>query len=161
MSSGFIVFTETDYGSKGRAKAATEQFPKELSAQAKWRLINWWEKVLATARALCPIDTATLAMSGRIEKAGADIGGYFEKAVTPEHELIDSMIVFGGILVNPKTGRICDYAQAVHDGHFTRSGRWIPPRPFIQEAVNIHINELYHIINQALDRTINTVWIGE
>jgi len=121
----------------------------------------WWEKVKETAKALCPIDTGTLMMTIRIEPAGVTIGFYYEKVMGPEHELINSQIVAGGIMVNPKTGRIVDYAQAVHDGHFTRSGRYIPENPFIRDAVNIHINELYQILGDSVDKAVNTVWVGD
>jgi len=162
--SGFIEFTETDYGSKARAKAVLEEFPKELTAECRWRIRVWWEKVLDMARQLCAAwayDTGTLYNTIRIEDQTISLGGSFEKAVSPEAELIDSMIVAGGLLINPKTGRICDYAQAVHDGHFTRGGRWIPPKPFLQVAIDMFTEELITIINTALDKTINTIWIGE
>ena len=83
----------------------------------------------------------------------------FIKEVVPvQHQLIQHKIVAGGMLTNPITGRICDYAQAVHDGHFTVGGGWVPPNPFINTAINIHINELYQILEGSLDKSINTVW---
>lgn len=164
MSHNFIEITETDMGSKARAKKATERFPKELTAQTRWKLVYWWEQVLATAQALCPVKTGTLQATGRIEETDPSIGvgSYFERGMTIEDvNMISKMIVFGGMLVNPDTGRICDYAQAVHDGHFTRSGRWIPPNPFIEMAIQIHIQELYSILGKSVDDVINTVWVGE
>lgn len=160
---GFFMINETDMGSKARAKKACDELPASITKETRWQLRAWWERVLATARLLCPIDTGTLMSTIRIqERMAAMTEGYpFEVVYTPKNEIISSEIVAGGLMVNPKTGRICDYAQAVHDGHFTRSGRWIPPQPFIQDAINIHINELEHIINRALDKSINTVWIGE
>lgn len=157
---------ETDMGSKGRAQTACKEFPMELSAETSWRLRVWWEKVLMTAKALCPIDTGTLSTSGRIETMsgpteGGALGEFYEKAMGFDNELINSMIVFGGLLINPKTGRICDYAQAVHDGHFTVNGRWIPPRPFIEMAINIHIAELESIIGKSVDKAAEAVWTGE
>lgn len=110
MSRNFIEITETDYGSKARAKKATEMFPKELTAQARWKLVYWWEQVLATARALCPVKTGTLQATGRIEETDPSIGAgsYFERGMTVEDtNMISKMIVFGGLLVNPDTGRIC------------------------------------------------------
>ena len=84
----------------------------------------------------------------------------FEKEVVPaQHVLIQHKIVAGGMLPHPKTGRICDYAQAVHDGHFTVGGTWVPPNPFIDTAINIHINELYSILEGSVDKSINTVWV--
>lgn len=160
MSEQFISITETDNGSKGRAITAADRFPEELSVEAKWKIRVWWEKVLDTARALCPVDTGTLQTTIRIEDIDMDFGSYFEKTFSPQHELINSQIVAGGLLVNPKTGRVCDYAQAVHDGHFTRSGRWMPPVAFIEMAIQIHSPELDYIMSKALDKVINTVWVG-
>jgi len=162
MSNQFIDIIETDYGSKARAIKATKKFSKELTAKARWRLVYWWEEVLATARALCPVKTGTLQTTGRIEEIDPSIGGYFEVGMTLEDtNMISKMIVFGGMLINPDTGRLCDYAQAVHDGHFTRSGRWIPPNPFIEMAIQIHMQELDVILGKSIDEVIETVWIGE
>jgi hypothetical protein len=162
MSKSFFEIEETDYGSKGRAIAATKQFPVVLSGEARWRLRVWWEKVLETARLLCPIGTGTLMATGRIvDKASPDVGGSFEVARSINDELISSMIVFGGILVNPISGRICDYAQAVHDGHFTVNGRWIPPQQFVTDAMNLHMMELDQILGEAVDKTAREVWVGE
>jgi hypothetical protein len=162
MSNQFIDITETDYGSKARAKVACQRFPKELTANARWKLVYWWQEVLETARALCPVDTGTLQATGRITETDPSIGGLFEVGMTLENtNIISKMIEFGGLLVNPKSGRICDYAQAVHDGHFTRSGRWMPPNPFIEMAIQIHMQELDTILGKSIDEVANTVWVGE
>jgi len=155
---GFWGLTETDFGSKGRAKTATERLAPEMSKEMKWRLRGWWERVKETARALCPVDTGTLRMTIRIEPKGVSIGGAptFMVVASPEHELINSQIVAGGLLVNPKTGRIVDYAQAVHDGTMRMMSR-----PFITDAVNLHINELNKILNDGIDTSLNTVWVGQ
>lgn len=87
---------------------------------------------------------------------------FFEKEVVPaQHELIKHKIVAGGMLTHPKTGRIVDYAQAVHDGHFTPNGTFVPPNPFIDTAINIHIGELYQILEQSVDNSVNTVWVDK
>lgn len=156
-----VAFTETDMGSKGRVKTAFKRLPREITKEARWRLQVWWEKVKETAKALCPIDTGSLMMTIRIEPMGVSIGFYYEKAMSPEHELIDAQIVAGGIMVNPKSGRIVDYAQAVHDGHFTRGGKYIPEQPFLRDAVNLHINELHQILGVSVRTAVNTVYVGE
>lgn len=85
----------------------------------------------------------------------------FQVEIVPaQHRVINHKIVAGGMLVHPATGRIVDYAQAVHDGHYTKGGTWVAPNPFITDAINIHINELYQIIDSAIDKSINTVWVG-
>lgn len=63
------------------------------------------------------------------------------------------------MLPHPKTGQIVDYALWVHDGHVHYpSGKWIPEQPFIQDAINIHIYELYQILNVSVNKSVNTVW---
>lgn len=163
----FFQHTETDFGSKERAKKACEEFPKAITKEAGWRMNAVWLKVLETARALCLgygiFETGTLYRTIRIEKKGTvkGEGPPFEVVYTSESEMISSEIVAGGLLINPKTGRICDYAQAVHDGHFTISGNWIPPRPFLRDAIYIHIDELLKAAGQGIDSAINTVWTGD
>lgn len=154
--------TESDFGSKGRAKTATGRLGPEISKETKWRLRAWWERVKETAKSLCvgygAFDTGSLYRTIRIERKAISIGGAptFMVTVSPEHELINSQIVAGGMLINPKTGRIVDYAAAVHDGSMK-----MPARPFLQDAVNIHINELNKILNDGIDKALNTVWVGQ
>jgi len=164
---GFFQHTETDLGSKGRAKVACEELPLKITQEAKWRMKVVWFKVLETARSLCMgygiFRTGTLYRTIRIEEKGTTIGegAPFEVVFTSKSEMISSEIVAGGLLINPETGRICDYAQAVHDGHFTRGGSWVPPRPFIRDAVYIHIDELLKAAGQGIDSAVNTIWIGD
>lgn len=162
---GFMQFTETDFGSKGRAKKATERFPKRLTAEGKWRLKAWWLKVLGTAQMLClawAFDTGTLYSTIRIEENRPMPEGFpFEVAYASQNQMINSMIMAGGMAINPKTGRIVDYAQAVHDGHFTTGGRWIPERPFLREAVNMHSTELDAILNKCVEESIQREWVGQ
>jgi len=106
MSEHGIHIIETDFGSKGRAKKATEQLPPTITAEGRWRLRVWWQRVLQTSRSLCGVDTGTLQATIRIEEKGMG-GGPLEVVVSPEHELINSQIRAGGMLINPKTGRIC------------------------------------------------------
>ena len=163
--SGFWGMIETDLGSKGRAKRAAEGLPIEISKETKWRLRAWWERVKETAKSLCvgygAFETGTLYRSIRIEKKFVSVGGAptFMVTFSPEHELIDAQIVAGGLLINPNTGRVCDYAESVHDG----TGRNIKKgeRPFLRDAINIHINELNKILNEGIDKALNTVWVGE
>jgi len=163
--SGFIRFTETDYGSKRRAKKATEEYSKRLTMEGKWRLKAWWYEVLGTAQMLClayAFDTGTLWESIRIEEGRPMPEGYpYEVAFASQNEMINSMIIAGGIGINPKTGRVCDYAQAVHDGHFSRSGAWIPEKPFLREAIERHMAELDKILDTCIKKVGREVWAGE
>ena len=110
-------------------------------------LKRWWRKVKDTAYQLCPKDTGTLAKTirvRRIQECSEHIGLEAEKAIV----VLDTMIVAGGMLVNPKTGRICDYATYVHDGHRTPSGGFVPPRPFLTDAIAKHLPELRKILDE-------------
>jgi len=165
MSKSFWGFAESDFGSKGRTKKAVETLPIEIDKQEKWRLRAWWFRVKETAKTLFmgyrAFDTGTLYRTIRIEQKGVSVWGAptFMVTFSPEHELIDSQIVAGGMLINPKTGRICDYAESVHDG----TGRNLSKgeRPFLRDAINIHLNELNRILNTGVDKALNTVWVGE
>lgn len=163
--SGFMRFTETDFGSKGRAIKATEDFPKKLTSECRWRLKVWWFIVWQEARTLCmgwAYDTGTLHDTIRIEEDKPMPEGYpFEVSFASQNKILTSMIVAGGILINPKTGRIVDYAQAVHDGHFTVSGKWVPPRPFLEIAIELHRPELDAILKICMETTEREVWAGE
>lgn len=152
-------------GSKMRAKEACEQLPKKITQESRWRMRAVWWRVLETAKALCMgygvFDTGTLYRTIRLEEKGTikGEGAPFEVVYTSESEIISSEIVAGGLLINPNTGRICDYAQAVHDGHFTKGGGWVPPRPFLRDAIYFHIDELLAVTGQGIDVAINTVWV--
>lgn len=100
-------------------------------------------------------------LSIRIEPLTITFGENFEIAVSPNEQLINSQIVAGGMIVNPKTGRLVDYAKAIEEGHFTVSGSWVPPNPFLEMAINIHIGELYQILDNSIEKSVNTVWEGE
>lgn len=110
---GFIKFTETDFGSKSRAKYRAKRFSERLTTEGKWRLKEWWNRVLLTAQMLClgwAFDTGTLWGSIRIEEKdiGSREGFPFEVAFTSENVMIHSQIIAGGSdYINPKTGRIC------------------------------------------------------
>ena len=163
MSQGFISLTETDYGSKARAKKATEELPLEISKECARELELWWQKVLETAKRLCieygAFDTFTLYNSIRIEDLGVITGQYFEK-VAQAHDLINKMIVAGGAqFINPKTHKPCNYAESVHDG----TGRNLKkgPRPFLYDAIALNWNEYEQIMNRCLDNAIRKKWVGE
>jgi hypothetical protein len=171
---GFWGMIEDDSGSKGRAKRAAEGLSDEISAQTKWRLRGWWYDVLEEAKSLCvsmgAVDTWTLYKSIRIEEgiaAGMSLSSgamgmgapQFEVAASPQHQLIHSQIKAGGLYINPKTGRICNYAESVHEG----TGRNFKkgPRPFLTMAIQLHIHELDKILNSAIDTALNKVWVGQ
>lgn len=71
--------------------------------------------MVATAKALCPIDTGALMASIRWERRAR-----YEAA----------LIAGGGGFINPRTGREVDYARYVHDGTYR-----MPARPFLLQAI--------------------------
>ena len=75
------------------------------------------EEMVGIARSLCPVDTGALAGSIRVERLSP-----LEMALTAG----------GAGFVNPRTGRVIDYAEAVHDGTSKR-----PARPFLRQALMI------------------------
>mgnify|MGYP001067993433 CR=1 FL=1 len=165
IAGGFMRFTENDSGSKYRAKKATDDLAPEITKQLKWRLKAWWWNVLQEAKGLCmawAFDTGTLWRSIRIEKKTSSLAmgaPTWMVILSPKNKLIDSMIVAGGAeYVNPKTHNGCNYAESVHDG----TGRNLSKgeRPFLRVAIELHMNELDHIIQEGLTKAINTVWVG-
>lgn len=161
MSQGFFMITETDYGSKAKVKKKIGGIPIGIDAELREKMAMWWEKVKEHAKQLClmygAFDTFTLYDSIRIEDVSISVGGppYYEVFIeTPVHkELINSRIVVGGPdFINPKTGRPCNYAESVHDGTGKNINKG--PRPFLTDAINANINELYAIVNKGVRKTV-------
>lgn len=150
MTTGFI-FTETDSGTKeaciralGRTKTA---LAKNFIAGAK----EYWWAVYNAAKRLClemgVYDSGTLYDSIRLIWEYEPSGGLFEVAVSSEGVDMVAMIkVGGGTYINPNTGRVVDYAQAVHDGTRHMTGR-----PFLTFA----IAECEPILQSTMQRDIN------
>ena len=72
-------------------------------------------RILAFARAFCPVRTGALRDSIRVERPSS---------------LSAKLVAGGGGHINPLTGREVDYARHVHDG----TSR-MPGRPFLLQAV--------------------------
>ena len=98
---------------------------------------EYFRVLLERARSHCPVDTGTLRRTIRLEdepKGGGGLGGKIHGEVE-RRAGFGKRITAGGMLINPKTGRICDYATFVHDGHYTVKGNFVPARPFLDEAL--------------------------
>lgn len=162
---GFMQFTESDSGSKDRAKKRAKRFSEQLTVEGRWRLKAWWYEVWMTARMYClawAFDTGTLFSTIRIEESRSMPEGYpYEVAFSSQNEMVNSMIIAGGYAINPKSGRIVDYAQFVHDGHFTVGGRWMPPKPFLRQAIEDHRAELDMILKNCIEKVAETEWAGD
>lgn len=158
MSEQGVIITETDYGTKGKAKKAIRRTPRKGTEEGRRMLDKWWDAVLQDAIRLCPKKTGALSRTIRIEKIpkGSMIGGVggapWAKAVGPQSELINKMIVAGGKM-DAMTGIFVDYAMAVHDGYVhAKSGRWHVGVPFLSDALAFHSAELDAILKKIADR---------
>ena len=120
-------------------------------------LDRYWTKVKDDAQRLCPVDTGTLRSTIRIRHT-LPSGRFFEVARQPDDLHVTRYIVAGGLRINPKTKRMCDYAQSVHDGHRSPRG-YVVGRPFLTMAIDM--NEAY--LNQVMDeyfRRMTKDWGG-
>jgi len=135
-----LEMNETDFGSKRRAMEAMRKTRENRDPAFKKALRPYWNKVLRDAKALCPVGTP--ATTHRFPYIGGSLkrsirirnrppaGSHFEVVRRPDDVHITKVIVAGGNVVNPNTGRIVDYARAVHDGTMKQS-----PKPFLSMAL--------------------------
>jgi len=99
MRMSFFKHTETDLGSKGRAKIACEELPKKITQEAGWRMKAVWYRVLETARSLCMgygiFRTGTLYRTIRLEEKGTiqGEGMPFEVVFTSESKTINPSLM--------------------------------------------------------------------
>lgn len=122
------------------------------------KLINdWWRRVRDLAKSLCremgAYDTGTLYNTIRIIYAPVTpigYGAFYEITAGPMSIDVDRMLVAGGLLINPKTGRICDYAESVHDG--TGMNYRKGPREFLTIALEIMEPELMTIMEGMISQ---------
>ena len=123
-----IRIEEIDVGSN---KPATQRKYTELKNEVstKWEkmMAKYWTKVYEnTIQAITDmgaVDTGSLRQSIRIEVGktivpGLSSTGLYEIART-DVDNYAYIIAGGGGIINPRHKREVDYAQAVHDGHFT------------------------------------------
>ena len=132
-------WTEDDAGTKKKTKEALKKTKEELDREFREVAMKYWYRVWEVARQLCieygAIDTWALYNSIRIVWDASPIGGLYEVVVSSEGVDMTALIRVGGIGINWKTGRVVDYAQAVHDGHMSRGGKWVMGRPFLMDAI--------------------------
>ena len=121
---------------------------RRINKKFRDQIIAWWNRVKDTAYRLCPKDTGTLASTIRVVKRSEANVGFHAEKVAEALPVVNRVIVAGGMKINPKTGRICDYATYVHDGHRTPSGGFVPPRPFLTDAIARHLPELQKILDE-------------
>lgn len=154
-----VVISKEDIPPTSKTKQALDRIQEHANERFREAIDEWWEKVRDLAKTLCRDmgvwDTGTLHDTIRIISGGTELGigygGYYEVVVSPTDIQVDRMLIAGGMLINPKTGRICDYAEAVHDGHFTKSGTYVAGRPFLSMALDLAEPELRLILNKFMD----------
>lgn len=158
-----VALTETDLGTKQQTK---EWLERKFSDKTQWGRIwaEFWEKVELDAFILCPKESWGLALSIRVVNAEevqglrqAPVFGAASRYVGPAYVMENNKaIVAGGLsYINPKTGKPVTYAQAVHDGHFTKTGSWVPPNPFLTDAVARNLPYLDFLIDRYIKNEIN------
>jgi len=101
-----------------KVKVMIDNLKNRLSQEGKTRLHVFVEEIRNDAKTLCPVDTGSLRKSIRIETYAAPAGEIHRIGVRA-----------GGYVVNPKTGRLVDYANHVEYGT-SRS----PAQPYIRPA---------------------------
>lgn len=162
-----IAIIETDSGTKKKIVKASEKFQLKVTEEIKDKIEDWKMAVYCDAVEKCPKVTGTLAATIRWEPSGY-IGGGGEKVVMPlggeEGEtLFDEVLVAGGLLVNPRTGIICNYAEWVHDGVATpyRGAMKRAPQPFLTDALYSNMDALINILIEAYNEGTQEAWSGE
>jgi len=145
------VITESDNNTKRKTMEALEKTRKNLPDEVRKELDRIWRKIADDARLLCPKDTGTLAKTIRVVKAPK--GLMSRLAASKEITIINRSIIAGDLMkINPKSGRPCDYARLVHDGHRLRDGSFWNGVPFLTEALAKNEAELNRAIERALKK---------
>jgi len=132
-----VQITETDWGTKRKTMLALKRviaqaIPREITGALR----EYCEELWRTSFALAPKETGTLANSIRFEKREKASQGFEVERYS--YDLGEWKIKAGGTeFINPRTKMPVDYAQAVHDGHMTKSGSWVPGQPFLSMAVEL------------------------
>ena len=84
-----------------RIKLTLAQLQEGLMTEIKTDLLDAAHFMVTMAKAYCPVDTGTLQKTIRKERGGSGLHWRVMR------------VRAGGYFVNPKTGRICDYATYV------------------------------------------------
>lgn len=96
-------------------KEKIAQLPEKMLEFALQVLMAQAHVIVALAQINVLVDTGTLRDTGRVERGGR--GMHWRQV----------RVRFGGYLVNPKTGKLCDYARIVEQRY-----------PYLRPAVEQH-----------------------
>lgn len=153
MSTKGFEFTKTDSGTERKAREGLERGIKYNKEKFEQAIMRYWWKVWQDARRLCIeygiFDTGTLYNTIRIEwntPMGFGGGPTYEVAFGPDRVEVTGMIRAGGMLINPKTGRIVNYAESVHEG--TGKNLAKGPRRFLVDAILMNEGFLEQILRK-------------
>lgn len=114
----------------GKLEKLAEAFP-----EAAEEGVNQVAQLMCdVAKDLVPVDTGALQRSLRVEKR-------------TEAEKFTAIVAAGGVTVNPKTGRLVDYAHFVEYGSSKMA-----PRPYLKPAQMIATREAPEIMFNTLAR---------
>lgn len=146
-----VVIWKEDIPPIEKIVEATKRVDNVAKKKFQKSIDDWWKRVRDLAKSKCPVDTGTLQSTIRIIYSPVTeigFGAFYEVTATETNIEVDRMLVAGGMLINPKTGRICDYAEVVHDG-FPPENR--PANPFLDDAINEMEPELMTIMSQFMN----------
>lgn len=149
------VIQESDGGTKRACYNALGRVQRELAVAYGKAIEEYWNAVLQRAKQLCleygAYDTGTLYRSIRLVWETHPQFGLYEVAFSSRGASVTGYIrAGGGAWINPKTGKLVDYAQAVHDGT-----KHMAPRPFIQDAVDQMESVREQIMKRHIDNALS------
>jgi hypothetical protein len=110
----------------GTIKQDIATIPQKLLEGAEEAILQCAYLVLGLAQVHVRVDTGSLRDSGRIERGGQ--GMHFRQI----------RVRFGGYVINPKTGKLVDYAAAVEARY-----------PYLKPAVQESESEVRDIVNRV------------
>lgn len=143
------VALEEEEKGKREVRDSLNKYKRELDrgTAVRAKLDEVIDKIVEDAIMGCPKDTGTLASTIQAIEGASGIFGAGIKGIT----LYDKSIIAGDpTRTNPKTGRPCNYAPLVHDGHATKSGGWYAGNPFLTDAMMRHEDEAERAVDEAL-----------
>jgi len=152
----YFSLTETDDGSKKKLGNAIDKTMKFNEEKFEEYMDEYWRRVYEDAWRLCPVGTPASTgipnyIGGSLRETIAVVdtppaGIAFEVVKQPNVQFVSRFIKAGSdVYINPNTGSVIDYAQAVHDG------TWVmPPRPFLMRALDLNEPFLEAIIQKYL-----------
>lgn len=150
-----VVIKEDDSGTKKKMREALVRTMNDFGdgTEIAKELKGVMNRVRNTAYMKCPKVTRTLANTIRVVRIpmGTMTGSWSQvKSIT----IFNMSIVAGDLMaINPITGRPCDYATWVHDGHKMRDGSFWAGIPFLTEAFAEHDQD----INKAIERALKKI----